>query len=724
MFIPALWNCIPARPWKCLTLVKELKSLGYRPASPLQIPGTYTPGKKQIDLVSRRFVFGDGEQAPQWLSISIEEDHVTSIRNTRNGSNIPLLRLEPRLIDSISPRSHEDRSLLRLPDVSPRFVEVLLSIEDQNFMHHWGVDPRGLLRAIVVNIRAARLAQGGSTITQQLIKNMFLSPERSFQRKFTEMIMALLLEIHYSKAQILEAYINQVYLGQSGNRAIHGFGLASQYYFARPLSELSLAEQALLVGMIRGPSYYNPRRHPERAKKRRNLVIEELLSRGRISPGEARIARKAALGIRQRERRGRSAYPAFLDLVRRQIRLQYDDMDLRSEGLRIFTTLDPRIQSAAERVLGSLDKIEQAVKLKKNSLQAAIVVLQVDTGEVLALVGDRKPNYAGFNRALDAQRPIGSLIKPAVYLTALDRPQQYSLASVLQDKPVNIKQSDGSVWRPKNYDRKAHGSVMLVDALSQSLNLATVNLGLEIGIRPVQATLRQLGIQRPLPDYPSLFLGAIDMSPIEVAQMYQPFANGGFQSPLRAIKTVLSHQQQPLSRYPLSIDQVVSAESNYLLNFALTEVVENGTARALARYFPAATVIAGKTGTTDNYRDSWFAGYGGNYLAVVWLGRDDNHSTRLSGSRGAMLIWAELMRDIGLQSLVSGQPEDIELLSVDSHSGLLAGDSGCSDRRTLPFILQFKPELAACARRSPGKKINDWFERLFGGKNETRNENR
>ncbi len=394
------------------------------------------------------------------------------------------MRLEPALVGSIYPAHSEDRVLVRRAEIPDHLVQGLLAVEDRRFFEHAGVDIRGIARALLANLRAGETVQGGSTLTQQLVKNFILTPERSLSRKFNEAMMALIVEARYDKDEILEAYANEIFLGQEGARAIHGFGLAAYFYFNRPLRELRLHETALLVGLVKGASYYNPRRHPQRALQRRDLVIGQMQAQGFLTDQQAEAARQQPLGVSARGAAHGQRVPAFVDLVRRQLRRDYREEDLTSEGMRIFTTLDPWVQQQAAAVLGArLAKIEKSRGIGRGSLQGALIVAAAQNGEIQALIGDRDADYAGFNRALDAIRPIGSLVKPAVYLAALQRSEKYTLTSLIDDRPVDLKMPNGQRWQPQNYDRKVHGSVMLHEALARSLNLATVNLGLEVGLR-------------------------------------------------------------------------------------------------------------------------------------------------------------------------------------------------------------------------------------------------
>jgi penicillin-binding protein 1B len=546
-----------------------------------------------------------------------------------------------------------------------------------------------------------------------LVKNFFLTSERSLWRKANEALMAIILDARYDKDEILEAYANEVFLGQDGDRAIHGFGLAAYYYFNRPITELNLSETALLVGLLKGASYYNPRRHPKRALKRRNLVLQLMVDQGFIAQELANRAKKQPLAVGRKGRLSSARHPAFIDLVRRQLQRDYQEEDLTSEGLRIFTTLDPWAQQQLDAQISSgLTRLEKQRKLKTGSLQAAMVLVSPQGGEIRALSGGREAGFAGFNRALDAVRSVGSLIKPVVYLLALSQPEKYSLVSLLEDKPVHLKDARGRVWSPKNYDRKAHGLVPLHQALAKSYNLATVNLGLSLGTSNVIRLLHQLGVQRELRPLPSLLLGAVSLSPLEVAQFYQVFASGGFRSPLRAIREIVDADGQPLQRYPLEVVQVAEPAPVYLLNRNLVEVMREGTGRGIRKFLPDSLEVAGKTGTTDELRDSWFAGFSGNWLGVAWVGRDDNKPAGLTGSTGALVLWGRVMKALNPQSLGLIPPEDIVYIWVDPETGYLSAEN-CEGAIAMPFVRGSEPHMRSdCLKNTmeQGSFLEDLFE--------------
>ena len=677
-------------------LRSELDLLHYqRVAGSPRLPGQYRVRGQRVRLITRPFQFPDEAQPSQRLELRFADGRLAAVDDPEGHRPLGLFRLEPVKIADIYPRHNEDRLLVRLDQVPRLLIDTLLTVEDRDFYRHHGVQPKAILRALIANLRAGHTVQGGSTLTQQLVKNYFLTNERSLARKLNEAIMALLLEWHYDKDEILQAYLNEIYLGQDGARAIHGFGLAARFYFQRDLADLEPEQIALLVGLAKGASWYDPRRHPRRALRRRNVVLDALAHEGVLDAATVARLKQRPLGVTRRVPSGVTPFPAFLQLVRQQLLRDYREEDLRSEGLRIFTTLDPLVQLATERAATrELARIEKERRLAAGSLQVAMLVASPEQGEVLAALGGRDPRYAGFNHVLAMRRPVGSLLKPAVYLTALARPD-YHLLTPLDDRELVLEQRDGE-WRPHNYDRQEHGDVPLLLALAHSYNIATVRLGLAVGLPAVIDTLQRLGIPGPLKPYPSLLLGAIDLSPLDVLQMYQTLAAGGFRAPLRAIVAVIDTQGQTLQRYPLEVQQTLPADATFLLTTALHQVTVRGTARALQYLLPPELKVAGKTGTTNDLRDSWFAGFSGGHVAVAWVGRDDNQPTGLTGSSGALRLWARLFATLPTRPLQPLQPDDIEWARADIERGVLLAED-CPGGDWLPFRQDAaRPPLVGC----------------------------
>ncbi len=684
----------------------ELDALGYRRETSVTGPGAAVVAGNNIDLNTRGFQFYEGAEPAQRIRVKFSGDYVAGLTQS-SGQDLAVARLEPLLIGGLYPAHNEDRILIKLDQAPPYLVQTLVAVEDREFFHHFGVSPKSIARAFWVNASAGQMRQGGSTLTQQLVKNFYLTSERSLSRKATEAMMAVLLELHYSKEEILQAYLNEVFLGQDGQRAVHGFGLASQYFFSQPMAELKLHQVALLVGMVKGPTYYNPRRNPERALERRNLVLDLLAAQNVVTVEQAEAAKQMPLGVTKRGSMADSSYPAFLDLVKRQLRQDYRDEDLTEEGLRIFTSFDPILQQKAENALRTTLKSFKGRK-GVDEVEAAMVVTNPESGEIQAMLGSRQPRFAGFNRALDAVRPIGSLIKPAVYLTALERPSQYTLTSWLEDEPFSIKGKDGQVWTPQNYDRKAHGTIYLYQGLANSYNLSTAKLGLELGVPNVLKTLQRLGVSREWPAFPSMLLGAGALSPIEVAGMYQTLANGGFNTPLRGIRSVLTAEGEPLKRYPFQIQQRFDPGAIYLVQNAMQRVMREGTGRSVYSQLPSTLNLAGKTGTSNDSRDSWFAGFSQDLLAVVWMGRDDNGGTPFTGATGALQVWTGFMKQADPLPLNMPLPDNVVQVWVDANNGQ-GSDANCPNAVQMPYIRGSEPAAGtACGGETPAAEVMDW----------------
>ncbi len=690
-------------------LEEELRRLHYRPGDPATGPGLYRRRGADFELHARRVRFVDELREPVRLTIRAGAS-VASLRGA-DGSELPLFRLDPLLVGSVFPVHGEDRIVLAPADVTPLLRAAIKVVEDRRFDEHHGVDPKSILRALWANVRAGHVTQGGSTLTQQLVKNYFLSDEQTMGRKLTEAVMALRLEARFSKEEILVAYLNEVYLGQDGERAVHGFGLAAVFYFAKPLDELGVAELALLVGIVKGPSHYDPRLHPDRARARRNLVLDELAEAKLVDAATAARAKAEPLGLRPP---GGAYVPAFLDLVRRHLKRDYAEADLDAAGLSVYTTLDPRAQAAAERALArGLKRLDATEKARDARLEGAIVISEPNSGEVIAVAGGREVGADGFNRALDARRPIGSLVKPAVYLAALES-GRYTAASIVEDAPVELKLGDGSLWTPQNFTHEVYGPVPLARALAESLNLATVHVGLDLGLPKVIDTLKELGVENPPAPNPSLLLGAFGLTPLEVTGLYASLANGGFRARLRAVRAVLDEHGGALKRFKVEVEAGAAPAAVYQLDRMLTLVATHGTGRGASARLPAGTVIAAKTGTSSDTRDSWFAGFTGGYLGVVWVGYDDNRPTGLTGASGALPIWADAIGSLKPASFEPGAPEQIEDRWIEFGSGL-ATSPACSPDAVLVAVprgtqIPGKPGCAASPLGSIADRIRSWLK--------------
>lgn len=687
-------------------LISELKAAGYKEGLANKHSGTFSINGNSFQIITRQFEFSDEKTQSQPIELIFSEDSIKMIRHAVNGKSISILRLDPALIASIYPAHNEDRELIKIKQFPDKIKKTLLAVEDRSFYSHCGVSPASIIRAMWVNLKAGKAVQGGSTLTQQLVKNFYLTSERTLWRKANEAIMSLLLEAHYDKDQILEAYINEIYLGQDGKRAIHGFALASQHYFGKPLSQLNNGEIAILVGMVRGASYYDLRRHPKRANKLKNIILQQMFDKAIISKKEYKLAIDNYVKAKNKGDNQRK-YPAFLDLVRQQLKKDYAEEDLRTEGLRIFTTLAPYIQQEAENSL----KRQIGRYKKRKGLDGAVIVTNAISAEVLALVGGKNTQYSGFNRALNAKRQIGSLIKPIIYYTALTNPKKYNLLSKVKDEPIELIDEKGQVWSPKNYDNNFRGDVSLLDAFANSYNLPAVHTGLELGVENVVANIRKSGVNTKIKPYPSVLLGAVQFSPIEVTQLYQTFANGGAVVPIRSITAVLDKENKPLSRYSLQLEQGLESNGVYLVNHAMKQVTKTGTAKYLSSVMHHD--VAGKTGTTNDLRDSWFAGFSADKLAVVWMGEDNNQTIGLTGAAGAMQVWGGFMKNVHVRPLEHLPPEGIEYYWAEKQTGLLA-ERHCKGVIAVPLDEKYLPELITNCKingiKGALEKVIDWIQ--------------
>ncbi len=673
------------RPGLALTpelLLVELAAARYADDRMGQTPGSYRRDGARFEIHTRQFDFADGTERAERIEVAFSGGKVSRIKRLSDGRALDRKRLDPARIATFLPADDAERLPLPIAQMPVLLVEGIQAVEDRQFRDHPGIDPLGIARAMWANLKARRVVQGGSTITQQMATHPLLSNRRDIERKLYEMGLALVIEARFDKRTILEAYLNRAYLGQNGALAVHGFGAGAEFYFGRPLEDLGAAEIALLVGLVKGSSLYDPRRNPERALARRRIVLAQFLETGLIDEAMHAEALKTPISVVPRPP-SRVRYPAFVQLVREQIRREYDESRLKSEGLTVLTTLDPAAQSLAEAALAdTLGKLD-----KDKVIEGALVVTRARDGEVVALVGGRNARTAGFNRAIEARRPVGSLLKPFVYLLALSEPARYSLASLVDDEPFLLRLPTGKTWSPKNYDRKSHGQVPLVDALARSYNIATARVGLDIGVPRLARLMQSLGVPAPRDPQPSMILGSVDLSPLEMTQLYQLLASGGTPVPVSAVRAVLGADGKPLTRYPRPPGEASGADVVKLVTVALNETTLSGTAASLAGGGGVKLDSAGKTGTSDDWRDSWYAGYTGEHLGVVWLGRDDNQPTRLSGATGALRVWTALFQKLPSANLRLEFSPAVRWHPYDT------GD-GCQRIRYYPVLPPYRSENA------------------------------
>ena len=670
-------------------LKKELEILSYELTKGIpDTPGEFSQSQRSVNI----FIRGFGSQEPGLYRLKIENDKIDSIKR-KDGISIDLIQLEPLSIGGMFPSHLQDRILLNFSQVPKDLEEMILVVEDRNFYSHKGISLRSIMRAFIKNTRALGIEEGGSTITQQLAKSLFFSPEQTIKRKIKEAIAALLIEIHYSKQEILLAYINDVFIAQSGRRAIHGFGLASQFFFGTDLKNLSLDQKALLVGMLKGPSLYSPINNPDRAKTRRDLVLSLIKNDSLITEEEYLDLKGRSLKVIPPSFKSLSKYPAFNDIVTLDLRKNFDDSDLRTKGLKIITNLDPVVQDYLEESIKDTKlQLKRRYGSQLNGLEGAGIVIDSFSGEVVAAIGSTKPNNYGFNRAINAVRPIGSLVKPFIYLSALQHYSKYNLSTLLDDSKLSVSLPGGKLWEPNNFDKKFHGNIPLHVALSESYNVATTRLGMDLGYSVVQETFTKLGIKKKIPKYPSIFVGSFEMTPLEVIQAYQTIASEGFYSPLNSIRTVESSEDVLSLSYPYKVEQRFRPEPIYLLKFVLKQTFISGTARGFSSRVIEKWKTGGKTGTSDDQRDSWFVGYAGNYMMVVWWGFDDNRKSPLTGRTGALQVWKNFMSRLDPIAYEVRKPSRIRYEWVDTKDGLLSGER-CKGSILIPFVEGTEPEM-------------------------------
>jgi len=689
-----------------LTLKTELDAASYRSGDGKRA-GTYVRNGGRWRISSRGYFDVDGRIAPARLEVSLSGGEVTGLRDIGTRKALRSARLDPARIATLYGSQQEERRLVRMDEVPELMVTGLQAVEDRDFNRHMGIDVGGMLRAIFVTMKSGgETTQGASTLTQQLARSGLLGigKEQTLTRKVKEILYALLLEARYDKRVLLEAYFNQIDLGQRGAQAIRGVAAASEFWFGRELHDLSTEQIALMIGLVKGPSWYNPRRNPERAKARRNFVLGEMQETGLIDAAEFKRASEAPLGITKSAGSiAANRFPSYVELVRKQLARDYPADRLSGAGLSVMTGMSPAAQGYAE---GAVTRTLKSVGSKgRPPLQAGVVMTDVHNGDVVAVVGSRNVTEQGFNRAVDAKRPVGSLLKPFVYLLALAQPERWSLASTISDAPVTVSLGRNRNWKPGNSDNRSHGSVRMIDALAQSYNQATVRLGMEVQPQRLADLIRTLaGITSEA--RPSLILGAVDQSPYAMAQLYQFLASDGKIQPLHAVRGVLDPQGHTINRYdtappPAQKGDAVAAR---LVGAALQHAVSSGTGRALVRDGLGKLGAAGKTGTSNDSKDSWFAGYTGDHLAVVWVGNDKNQPTGLYGATGAMRVWSDVFARLPSSPLrIPGEGVDWQWVA-----GNHATDAGCPGARRIPFVAGYSPGYQPCVYAPPVSQDPYW----------------
>ena len=717
--------CYPGQNVNRSLLYEKLSRLGYRKidneagrlsAKKLQGQAPGLKGEMRIKESVWEIYLHDLEVPSQKtpgfpVRIRFDKDRIESIVNLQSNETVPILELEPEELMSFFGKEREQRRIVSFDQIPPHLVYAVLAAEDIRFYRHKGMDPRAILRAFFTNMSHAAIRQGGSTITQQLAKNYFLTPKRTFSRKLKELLMSLTMEVMYDKNEILEIYLNEIYLGQKGSISINGIGEASHFYFGKPVSSLSLAEAATIAGLIRGPNYYSPYVNKEHSRDRRDTVLRSMEKNGWISHEELLSALSSPVNTAGFKVYGKKA-PYFIDFLSLQLKELYPPEVLSSLGLTIYTTLDTQVQEAAEKALARglarLEKNNPSIKRDEadRKLQGAVVVMQPKTGYVLAMVGGRDYAVSQFNRITQAQRQPGSAFKPFVFLSGLDT---FTPATLLSNE-ARAYEVDGEMWEPQNYETIPETRVSMRTALARSINLATVDLAVKVGVEQIVQTSKLFRFSTPLPPYLSLSLGASEVLPLELARAYCTFAADGVLSYPLLFKSVLDENGQLLEMRHMDIERIISPAKAYVMTSMLQSVIQDGTGRSLKTRgidFP----VAGKTGTTNDFRDAWFVGYTPDILALVWVGFDDGSPIQATGSSAALPIWADLINAV--PQYISGggfrMPPGVVKKTICRESGQLFARFKCPERMDEIFLDQNAPEKKCPIHGSEGS-----FKRFFG----------
>lgn len=710
---------LPGLSYPRALLEPKLNHVGYHEvAQRVSTPGEYRYSGSKLEIYLQNFDYPDMEFGATPVVIDFDGAEIRSVKRMTDNVTLRGARLEPELITSIFDNEMEDRLPVSLKSVPQHVVDAIIATEDKNFYHHEGISIRGTIGALVTDLRSRQWTHGGSTLTQQLVKNFYLTPERSWRRKAVEALMAVLLEARYTKEEILESYLNEIYLGQNGAVQIIGVEQASQLYFGKHVTYLTLPEAATLAGMIRSPNVLSPLKYPERAKPRRDTVLKLMFEQGKINQADYGEAVASPLSVTRFPRTSRSA-PFFVDFVMRQLRETYPETQLKTEGLRIFTTLDTIMQRSAEQALdtgaANLAKQYKQIRASPAPLEGVILTIQPGTGYVKALVGGRNYSKTQFNRAIQARRQPGSLFKPFVYVTAMDpqRGQQaYTAATVLEDSPISV-QAGKAIWRPQNYDNRFHGNVTVRAALAHSYNIPAVRAAINAGVPNVIKTAANIGVESRLEPYPSISLGSFEVTPLEIAYAYSVFANLGVKAEPVSILAVATRDGKLLENREVKMKRVAPASVCYVMNDMLKDVFNYGTA-AKARQLGFSRAFAGKTGTTSNYRDAWFIGYSPRILTLVWIGFDDGRTTRLAGGDACVPIWTTYMNRVGglVPDVDWKRPDDVVTREIDPESGMLATPYCPQPRREI-FVSGTEPLSVCPLHAGSGEPAPIWHDNQF-----------
>ncbi|HSS31534.1 MAG TPA: PBP1A family penicillin-binding protein [Nitrospiraceae bacterium] len=677
-------------------LLERLQRLGYRQVKVTQAPGDYQLTEEALTVYLHPQP--EGYVGATMVRLPLDQGRVMDVLSPLEGTPLFSIFLEPELLSGVRGESRQVREWIPLAQIPPLIIETVLTIEDRRFYSHFGIDPIAVGRAIWTNFTKGGVVQGGSTITQQLAKNLFYSPQRTMGRKFKEALAALVLEVKYTKQNILESYLNEIYLGQAGFVSIYGMSEAAHRYFGKTLEQLTVDEVAMVAGLIKGPNSYAPTKHPELAKQRRDVVLRRLKEIGHLTEEAWNRAVKEPVRVTPPEDVLTDA-PYFVDAVLREV--EEAGVVPIPEGSRIDSTLDPMIQQAAtealEKGLAKLEKTYSHLSNSPEPMQGAVVVLDPKNGSVLALVGGRDYRRSQFNRAIQARRQPGSLFKPFVYLAALEAARegqvgQLTAASLVADEPVTFESGTGP-WSPQNYDKQFHGPITVRSALEQSLNVPAVQAAKTVGTKPIVQLLHRLGVTSAIgDDLSSVALGSSSVSLLEITAAYGAIANGGIAVKPTAVRSTRDRQGDMVWNTIPNREQATSPQGAYVLTSLLEGVIQRGTA-SKAKVLGLQGTVAGKTGTTDGYRDAWFVGYTSDVVIGVWVGFDDERSLRLTGSQAALPIWMDLARRVippNVPAFV--MPSGVVTRDIDPKTGQLATFQ-CPERVSEVFIEGTEPSV-------------------------------
>jgi penicillin-binding protein 1B len=670
-----------------LGFFQRLARLNYHRVSPGQVNlrGEYSfdPKPGQLVIFLHNFAYPYKEFGGDLIEMKLGPDGtIASLTDGATRQTVYSADLEPELLGAIFQGDWEQRRLVPLSDIPPAMIDAVLAAEDHRFYEHHGIDLVRTMKAGWIDLVAGHVVQGGSTLTQQLMKNFFLTSKRDWHRKVTEALMAYIAERRYSKDQILENYLNDIYLGQRGQEGIYGIWEASEFYFSKQPRDLTIAEMATIAGMIRSPNHFNPLRHPQPARIRRNEVLSSMLQDGYISKAAYDQAVTRTVQTREPYTESNDA-PYFVDYVKRELAERYPPSVLTGEGLRIFTTLDVHMQKQGENAIAhNLSELEAKHpslrrKEREHQLESCLLAIEPQTGKIRVMVGGRDYRESQFNRINQSKRQPGSAFKPVTYLAALQEtleggPDHFLPTSYIEDEPFTWQYGNMS-WTPRNYKGRYFGRVTLEFALGESLNSATSRLADTIGLDRVRDMAAKLGFGE-LPPYPSIVLGGIEVSPIQLARMYAILANEGMEVPQYAVTAVVDQKGAVIEGHELKAEEVLSPELAYVMDFMLEQVIDHGTGEG-ARKLGFTRPAAGKTGTTNDSKDAWFAGFTPNLLSVVWTGFDQKETLGLTGAEASLPAWTAFMKAATAPrpAIDFPVPPGIVVAKVDPLTGYLAG---------------------------------------------------